>query len=392
MKELPPLWNRNFSLMCVSVFLCFLSFFFLLPILPMYLSSHFGADKTQVGLVLGTFTVAPLLTRPVFAYFLDKGYKRSVLLISFLFFGLFSLPYVFAPSIVALFALRVIHGATWGGTTISSASIVVDFIPPERRGEGLGIYGVGMTFAMAFGPLLATSLVSEDRFFSVFLIATALGLLAFLVAAAIRFPALTPDRAKQPKLSTHTFVEQRVLPIAFNMLIMSFCYGGLISFVPLYAKEIGIQNPGVFFLVFACGIGIARLFAGKSFDRRGPRLAGIAAFVTMGIGFVCLALLRSFSGFFTAAFILGLSQGMLTPTFQAMVNELVSADRRGAANSTYFTAFDLGIAAGSITVGILADKIGLANAFLICSILCGVGLVFFVSRTLPHFHRSKSCI
>jgi MFS family permease len=388
-KELPPLWNRNFTLMCVSVFLGFLSFYFLLPVLPMYLSSHFNADKTQVGMVLGTFTLAPLLTRPVFAYFLDKGHKRSVLLVSFFLFGLLTLPYIFAPSIAAIFALRILHGATWGGTTISSASIIVDFIPPERRGEGLGVYGVGITLAMAFGPLLGASIVSGNNFPPVFMVATGLGVFAFVVATAIRFPAFRPEGASKFKFSAHTFVERKVLPIAGNMLIMSFCYGGLISFIPLYAKEIGVLNPGIFFLVFACGIGIARLFAGKSFDRRGPRLAGIAAFVTMSIGFIVIALMKTLPGFFLAAFVLGVSQGMLTPTFQAMVNELVPRERRGAANSTYFTAFDLGIAAGSVSVGVVSDKIGLAGAFLVCSVLCGVGLIFFVSRTLPHFIRSR---
>jgi MFS family permease len=385
--------------MSLSAFLLFMNFYFLLPTLPMYLSSHFNADKTEVGWLLGSFTLSALLTRPLFAYFLDKGHKRALLLGSFLLFSLLTIPYAFAPTITLFFAVRILHGSIWGGTTISSASTVVDFVPQVRRGEGLGIYGVGITAAMASGPLFALSVVSGSNFLPVFLIASVIGLLGFLSALAIRFshstlivpqPAASNPNSRSSGFTFETLLERRALPVGLNTILMAFCYGGLVSFVPLYAKEIGIPNPGSFFLIFAAGLAVSRVVAGKSFDKRGPRPAGTTAFAAMAVGFVTLAAFKSHVGFFVAASILGLSQGLLTPTFQAMVNDLVPRERRAAGNSTYFTAFDIGIAAGSISVGILADRIGLAGTFLVCGALCLIALALFLGHTVPHFRRTRT--
>jgi MFS family permease len=390
MKDLPPLWNRNFSLMTLSATLTFMSFYFLLPTLPMFLHLHFRAENREIGAIIGAFTLASLITRPFFGYFLDRGHKRLIYLSSIFLFGLFAVPYAFVPSLAALLALRFAHGVTWGATTIASSSIVVDFIPPARRGEGLGIYGVGITFAMAFGPLIATSIFSGMGYHALFFIATALGLASCMAAGAVKFPLQCATNPLAPKrFSIDSMIERKVLSISTNMMLMSFSYGGLLSFVPIYGQEINVKNPGMFFLVFAAGLGIARLLAGKSFDRRGPKVVGTLAFVAMIMGFVSLSLTKSIPGFFCAAFVLGISQGMLTPTFQAMVNELIHRERRGAANSTYFTAFDLGIASGTVVVGLLADKIGLSGAFAVCAGCCLLGLAFFTLHTLPHFLRTR---
>ena len=54
----------------------------------------------------------------------------------------------------------------------------------------------------------------------------------------------------------------------------------------------------------------------------------------------------------------GLGIGTAMGTFQAMAVANVEPWRRGVATSTYMTAFDLGIAIGSLVGGIIADLAG----------------------------------
>ena len=59
----PILWNANYVKVMLSNFLIFFSFMLLTPLLPIYLSDAFGADKHQIGVVLFGYTVMALLSR-----------------------------------------------------------------------------------------------------------------------------------------------------------------------------------------------------------------------------------------------------------------------------------------------------------------------------------------
>ena len=151
-------------------------------------------------------------------------------------------------------------------------------------------------------------------------------------------------------------------------------YGAIISFITLYGKEIGVNNAGPFFMVLAIGLGLTRMYSGKIFDRSGPKTLSVTGILLLVFGFFILATFRCYVGFHISALILGFGFGTLFPLNQAMVNNLVKPHQRGAANSTLFTAFDVGIGIGMILIGFLADKIGLANSFYICSAICLIAL------------------
>jgi hypothetical protein len=65
------------------------------------------------------------------------------------------------------------------------------------------------------------------------------------------------------------FSKESVIP-SLNVLIVMSTYGGLLSFIALYGKEVGVHNTSLFFLIFSIGIAVSRLTAGKAFDRNGP--------------------------------------------------------------------------------------------------------------------------
>jgi predicted MFS family arabinose efflux permease len=94
------------------------------------------------------------------------------------------------------------------------------------------------------------------------------------------------------------------------------------------------------------------------------------------------------TGFLVAAFILGLGSGIVFPTFQAMVNNLVPPSRRGAANSTLFSGLDLGIGLGMLITGLLADSIGLPHTYLIFGTLNLAALLYFLFVSLTHYHEN----
>ncbi len=53
------LWNLNYCKVMTANFSLFFAFYVLTPLLPLYLSEHFGATKDVIGLVLSVLPPSP---------------------------------------------------------------------------------------------------------------------------------------------------------------------------------------------------------------------------------------------------------------------------------------------------------------------------------------------
>ena len=213
-------------------------------------------------------------------------------------------------------------------------------------------------------------------------------LIGLILTLFIKYPHYEKPK-KTRGLGFHSLIEVKSLPLSINVLFTSLPYGGLVSFVALYAAEAGVQNAGLFFLIFAGGIAISRIFAGKIFDKFGPKNLFLSGIVLLIIGLPILALFKNPYGFFISAAILGIGNGIIFPVSQAMINNMVLINRRGVANSTLFLAFDLGIGSGMILTGFLADKISLSNTFLLSSAICILGLIYALFFVFKHYEKNK---
>ena len=368
----------------VANLLMSIAFYFLIPTLPIYLEKVLGVSRGYIGLVLAAYTIAALLIRPLTGMAVDRKGRKMIYLISFLLFSLFFSVYVAATSLAIMLAIRIVHGFTWGISTTAGSTVVVDIIPPARRGEGLGVFGLSMTIAMAIGPMFGLWLSASGDYPRLFIGASLLSLVGFLLILLVKYPHYTPPD-RPDGFWWKRLLEPTALPVSLNYLFVMISYGGMLSFISIYAHEIGIAKPGFFFLVYAIGIFISRLFAGRFFDRHGPFWITVVGLIFLSAGFPILAFLKSYEGFFISSFILGLGSGIIMPTFQAMVNNLAGPKHRGAANSTLFTALDLGIGLGMIGMGLSSAGIGLTYSFIICGGINLGALILFVTYTYRHY-------
>lgn len=389
MQTKPLLWTKDFVLLASANLLMAIAFYFMLPILPVYLTDKLNASKSEIGIILAFYTIATLLIRPFSGWAIDTYGRKSIYLIAYFLFSLLFIGYPIALSLYLFIGFRFFHGLTWGVLTTSSSTIAVDIIPPVRRGEGIGIFGLSMTIGMALGPMIAIFIAGADRYLAVFVSAIGISLLGLLLALVVKYPKFTIDKSRKI-LSFNGLIEKSSLPVSINMMIIQFTYGGVLSFIALYGKEIGVQNSGIFFLLLSLGIGFSRVGSGKIFDISGPDKISILGMLLLVVGFPILALVNNSVGFLISAVVLGLGYGIIMPTFQAMVNNLVVHTRRGAANSTLFTCFDIGIGLGMIGTGILSDWLGFSSTFLISSLVNLLALNYFLFFTIRHYRKNMN--
>jgi len=371
------LWNKDFILLAIGNLFMVIGFYFLMPTLPVYVVDILGAHKHDVGYILAAYTISALLIRPFTGMAIDVWGRKWIYIGSFAVFSLILGIYPLMHSFAMLLLLRFIHGFTWGINTTSGSTAVVDIIPVQKRGRGIGYFGMSFTISMALGPLLALYILAFSGFTVMFISASLFAFIGLIMIFFVKFPEIHLHTGPM-RITWDRFIERTSVPVAIPQILFGMTYGSVISFITLYAKEISIDETGQFFTLIAIGIFLSRLFTGQIFDSRGPYFLMISGFGISITGFFLLAELQTSFGFLISAFFIGLGSEILMPTLQTMVNNMVDINRRGAANATISTAFDLGIGMGSLLLGIFSEIVGLANMYLSCIILLLAGLAFYL--------------
>ena len=107
------IWSKDFILICTANFFIFLGFQMTLPTIPLFIEELGGNDRL-IGLVVGIFTFAALILRPIAGHALESKGRALVYLTGLAIFVLSVGSYAFALSITFLFIMRIIQGAGWG--------------------------------------------------------------------------------------------------------------------------------------------------------------------------------------------------------------------------------------------------------------------------------------
>ncbi len=382
------LWNKNFITACITYFLLGCSFSLFMPTIPLYLSKELGVTPSKIGVVLSSYAFALLLVRPFSGFLVDTYARKPLFLLGITLFVLIFAGYYYAVTIVFFVILRFVHGIFWGLSTVSANTVAIDIIPSSRRAEGIGYFGVNMNIAMAIAPYIAVKIYDAYGFNALILSALLMGSLSILTALIIQVPERHKQEHTTP-ISLDRFILVKGIPILLNQLLIAFGWGTLVAFAVLYGKEIGIVNSGIFFLFLAGGIVLSRVNSGKLVDRGYLHITMVVAILAISIGFVGFALLHNVIFYCFSALLMGIGYGTLFPALQTIYNNMAPASKRGTANSTYLTGFDLGIGIGMLLGAWVADLYGFSNMFLMTGAASFVAVFIYWFNSRGVFERNR---
>lgn len=381
-----PLWTRDFIITTLANLFLFISFQMLIPTLPPYIEK-LGGDNFIVGLVIGIFTLFALLVRPFAGKATNDFGRKPVLIVGLILITLSVTGYYWMSTFLLVLLLRIPHGIGWGMSTTSLGTMISDIIPPQRRGEGMGYYGLSSTLAMALSPLLGIWVMNEMGFGYVFFISTLLAVISVLLSFLIkdhRPDDLRKTTKKEPFLQS--IVEKKALFPTLLALLLGFTYSGIVTFITLFGVEKNIPNVGWFFFANAVMVMIVRPLAGKIFDQKGHTYVLFPGAFFSITGLLLLSFSTSTVSLIFAALFYGIGFGMIQPALQAWVINRVPPHKRGVATGTFFSGFDLGIGLGSMILGLLARFTGYGMMYRLSSLLMVMYLVVYVGYLV----RSKT--
>ena len=280
-------------------FTLFFAFYVLTPLLPLYLSEHFGATKDVIGMVLSGYTVTALLFRPFAGYFVDSFPRKLVLMISFAAFSIFFAGYLAASTLLLFMLVRTLHGGPFGMLTVANATVAIDVLPSSRRTEGIGYYGLSNNLAMAIAPTIGVFVYKYTHSFELlFWIALVVACIGWMVDSTVDLKSKEIVRNKS-KISLDRFLLLRGWLLGLNMVAFGFSFGVLSNYLAIYGKEVmGITGgTGTYFMLCSIGLILSRLQGSKAL--RNGRLTHNAAegMVVSLVGYTIFILLPTLSSF-----------------------------------------------------------------------------------------------
>ncbi len=368
-------------------FTLFFAFYVLTPLLPLYLSEHFGATKDVIGLVLSGYTITALLFRPFSGYVVDTFPRKTVLMVSFGAFAIFFAGYLAASTLLLFMIVRTLHGGPFGALTVANSTVAIDVLPSSRRTEGIGYYGLSNNLAMALAPTIGIFIYRYSHSFELlFWLALVVACAGWIVDSTVNLPEREAVRDKS-KLSFDRFFLVRGWLLGLNMVAFGFSFGVLSNYLAIYGKEVmGITGgTGAYFMLCSVGLILSRLQGGMALRQgRVTHNAGEGMVISL-IGYTLFILVPTWWGYYGSALLIGLGNGHMWPAFQNMTINVASNNQRGTANSTILISWDIGMGLGILVGGVIAEFMGYAAAFWTVVLVNGLGVACFFLATKAFF-------
>src|SRR5438477_4606752 len=167
-KEVRKIPAKLFTLM-ITAFIDMVGLLMIIPLLPYYVQDLSGSGLTVwhlhlgvgtiLGFIISSYTVAQLLSAPLWGKFSDRVGRRPTLLIALGASGIAYLIFGFAQSLLVLFISRVVQGAG-GGTVGVIQAYVADSTEPKDRTRALGWLSATTNLGVVIGPVIGSFAVT----------------------------------------------------------------------------------------------------------------------------------------------------------------------------------------------------------------------------------------
>ena len=158
-----------------------------------YMQGSLGANQDQINWVLTSYIVAAAIMTPVTGALVSRIGRKNLFIVAVVGFVAASVLCGLAQNVTEIVGFRLLQGVFGAPLVPLSQATVIDINPPERRGQAMAIWGVGVMVGPILGPVLGGWLTDHYSWRWVFYINVPIGALA--LAGMLFF---MPDNGRQP--------------------------------------------------------------------------------------------------------------------------------------------------------------------------------------------------
>ena len=414
-REVRKIPARLFTLM-VTAFLDMVGLLMIIPLLPFYVKTFGGSGidligihigiGTLVGFIIAAFTVAQLLSAPMWGRLSDRVGRRPVVIIALTASGIAYLIFGFANSLFLLFLSRLVQGAG-GGTVGVIQAYVADSTDPRDRARALGWLSATTNLGVALGPVLGSFAIALGKrdlmpgsgtlhmgHAAPGIVAAILCLLNIIFAARYltesrdekdHEPTGEPPRTSREavwRVISHSSEPSSRLIWIYAIAIGAFQGSFAVLALFLNARfQVTEQTIGYFFMyVGAISVFTRVLLLGRMVDWLGEAKLSRVGLVLLALGVLGMPLARNIPMLAIAVALIPLGTSFTFPCVTALLSRVTSPRERGLYMGMQQTYGGVARVIAPLFFGWAFDSLGVSSpyffssAFIAATIFLGLGL------------------
>ena len=369
------------------VFVDLVGFGLVIPLLPFY-AVRFAASPQEVTALLAIYSLAQLVTAPLWGRLSDRVGRRPVLLVSLTASALAYLWLGGASALWMLFAARGFAGACAGNIAAAQAYIA-DVTGPEERARGMGLIGAAFGLGFIIGPALGGLIAGNDPATADTVtpawVAAGLSVLALcgvLLLLPESLPANLRDRAAgRSRVGAVMDVLSR--PILSRLILIFFlvilAFAGMESTFALWAIDQFGWGPRQVGYVFAyVGVLSAVLqggLIGHLARRFGEERLLLGGLTLIGLGLLVMTLAYNLAVLVAAVTALALGMGLTQPSLNSLISRRAGGAKQGEVMGVSQSVASLSRVLGPFAAGFCFAEFGRNAAFLWGAVLVAAALL-----------------
>lgn len=332
------------------------------------MAADLNVSLPSAGLLVSLYALGVAIGAPVLTALTSKMNRKHVLLAVMGLFVVGNLLAWQAPGYNTLIAARILTGLAHGVFFSIGSTIATGLVSKEKAASAIAIMFTGLTVALVTGVPLGTYIGQHFGWETTFLIVAILGLIA-LVGSALLVPNnLKQDATASLKDQLKVLTQPRLLLV---YAITALGYGGTFTaftyLAPILEQVSGFDASavGLIMLVYGVSVAVGNIQGGKMADKFGP----VKALTIIFAGLAAILFVLNFTAYNPiAAVITILVWGAFAfgnvPGLQVYVVKLAEKYAPNAvdvASGLNIAAFNVGIALGSWSGGLIVERVGLMN-------------------------------
>lgn len=358
-------YTKSFVGLVITNFLYWVGVYLYIPVLPIYFHDR-GMNSQEIGMIVGIFSLGAVLFRFLAGKASDRYGSVPVVTMGLVIAGSAIAGYWCSASLLLVLLLRFLHGM--GSALYSSAAVTMVTLlhSGKQTKQGVALYTLCSMIGIGIATSTASWLFKESGFQGIVLISS---------VATWSCLLLIPKKLKQREKETVSSVPVKVILLnpkvylpTLNQFAVYVCYASVMTYLPLMVYENNSAvDMGWFYISYTISVVSSRFLAGKT---NGIDAKQLSIFFLAVLAVVILLPIFSHAWFslLIMGVGIGLGVGLATPTLIGMITDHVGTENRGAALGFFATAIDLGMGAGSILLGMLAEPFGYKSIFIATSV------------------------
>ena len=373
----PRLITPAFVAVSAATLAFFIAGGIVLPVAPRFAEKALGADSFGIGVAIASFSIAALILRPIVGWSSDRFGRRPLLIGGSLLTVAALGVHLVAVNLPIFILARALLGAGEGFFFVAALAAASDMAPQARRGEAISFLSLSLYIGLAVGPLIGETLLSMGSYLAVWVAA------ALVAGVATVLAWLTPETMPQVDRSLRArapLIHPAGLFPGFVILLGLWGMAGFLTFLPLYAREVGLEGAGLPLAAYALVVIGLRVVGARLPDRIGAaRLSG-AALACSAIGLATIGMLSTVPGLLVGTVLFAVGVAFTMPALLTMAVSRVPEGERGTVVGTAALFLDLVFGVAPVVLGLIAERTGYGPTFLVSAVLAALASGLLIVR------------